>query len=148
MVLTCSPGRTWKSMKSQVSLAFVSEPSALYREACRRVWSYKPTYAHSLGTNWKRTTVGRHLDTSEIYLTAGLHLVAKREIPVSRNQPPDLRQSVHLPSCLVCKLDVLFTGNCLGSICTKNPKMCMQICSTIQKHALNKEIFIKTSIER
>jgi hypothetical protein len=106
-------------MKSPVTLAFVSEPRALYREACRGVWSYKPTYSHSPGTNWKQTTVCRRLDTSEIYLTASLHLVAKREILVSRNQPSDLRQSVHLPSCLVGKLNVLFTGNCFGFVCTK-----------------------------
>ena len=31
----------------------------------------------SLVTNWKQITVGRQLDTSELYLTTSLHLVAK-----------------------------------------------------------------------
>jgi hypothetical protein len=129
MVLTWSPGRTQKAMKSPVTLAFVSEPRALYQEACMAVWSYKPTYSHSLGTNWTQTTVGRQLDTSEIYLTASLHLVAKREIPVSRNQPPYLRQSVHLPTCLLCKLNVLFNGNCFGFVCTKKIPKCVCRCA-------------------
>jgi hypothetical protein len=128
-------GLTLLSWKDSESLEIASDLSVLSPSPAhctgRPAGQCGVTNQHTLtllALNWTQTTVGRQLDTWEIYLTASLHLVAKREIPVPRNQPPDLRQSVHLPSCLVCKLNVLFTGNCFGFICTKkSPKVYVDV---------------------